>query len=57
MSKTIATESVDTWLPSGTKVPLEEYDGSGSGSSAPKPRALRIILQREPDDDGLYPIY
>ena len=57
MSKTTAIESVDAWLPSGTKVPVDEYDGSGGGSSAAKLRALRIILQREPDEEGLYPIY
>ena len=56
LSKTTATESVDTWLPSGTKVALDEYDGSDPASSAAKPRALRIIMQREPDEDGLRPI-
>lgn len=56
MRKTEAVESVDTWLPSGTKVPVEEYDGSGGGSVA-KPRAARILQQREPNKDGLYPIY
>ena len=58
LTKVAAIESVDFWLPSGTRVPLKEYDGSG-GSVEPvnKPRAVRIIQQRTPDEDGNYPIY
>ncbi|MCZ6653755.1 MAG: prepilin-type N-terminal cleavage/methylation domain-containing protein [Planctomycetota bacterium] len=54
-TKIEAIESVDFWLPTGTKVPLKEYDGTEGGVA--KPRARRIILQRTPDDNGLYPIY
>ena len=55
LSKVEAIEGVDFWLPTGTKVPLKEYDGTDGGVA--KPRAVRIILQRTPDADGLYPIY
>ncbi len=56
-TKVEAIEGVDMWLPSGTKVPLKEYDGTEGSTSVAKPRAVRIILQRMPDDEGLYPIY
>ena len=56
-SKVEAIEGVDLWLPTGTKVKLPEYDGNGGATSVAKPRALRIILQRMPDDEGFYPIY
>ncbi len=61
LRKTVAIESVDFWLPSGTKVPLKEYDGTGGSSSVEKPRAVRVITKREPEqaEQGpeLYPIY
>ncbi len=58
LTKVAAIEGVDFWLPTGTKVPLKEFDGSGSSSDlVPKPRAVRIIQQRTPDDEGNYPIY
>ncbi len=52
-----AIESVDFWLPTGTKVKIGEYDGSLGSISVAKPRAERIIKQRTPDDEGFYPIY
>ena len=58
ITKVAAIEGVDFWLPSGTMVPLQEYDGSGNSANiVNKPRAVRIILQRTPDGDGNYPIY
>ncbi len=56
-TKIEAIESVDFWLPTGTKVKLGEYDGSGGSIDVAKPRAVRIIKQRTPDEDGWYPIY
>ncbi|MCH8852311.1 MAG: prepilin-type N-terminal cleavage/methylation domain-containing protein [Planctomycetes bacterium] len=56
-TKIKAIEGVDFWLPTGTKVGVSEYDGTGPFDPVPKPRALRIILQRTPDDEGFYPIY
>ncbi len=55
-SKVDAIEGVDLWLPTGTKVKLPEYDGT-EGNSVAKPRALRIIQQRTPDEEDFYPIY
>ena len=57
MNKTTAIEGVDFWLPSGTKVGLGEYDGTGSTFGiVRKPRAMRVIESRIPDAEGLYPI-
>ncbi len=60
LSKDVAIESVDFWLPTGTKVLVTEYDGSIDGGGAPptpKPRAVHTITKREQDDDDFYPIY
>ena len=60
LSKVEAIEGVDFWYPSGTKVLLKEFDGSETGAfdpPVPKPRAMRIIQQRAPDEEGFYPIY
>ncbi len=56
-TKVEAIESVDFWLPTGTKVRLGEYNDTGGSVSVAKPRAERIIKQRTPDEDGWYPIY
>ena len=55
MNKTTAIEGVDFWLPSRTRVPLDEYDGTGN-NTVEKSRAVRVIEPRTQDDNDLYPI-
>lgn len=59
LSKDVAIESVDFWLPTGTKVLVTEYDGSIPSGNAPtpKPRAVHMITKREQDQENFYPIY